>query len=164
MAFELGADHVLRQTEDLVGQVRSVNNGHLADVVLDTLGGGNATRCLDLLKFNGALVCIVEFPEFDRLHWFERGVTLHEIALGAAYRHGEKKDIEDIAIMLEELLALVVGGAIRPLIAETILLEEIPDGLERLRNRAVRPGKVVAVVQSHSATGNTQRNVAQAEK
>gem|GEM_PF-5720961 len=36
---------------------------------------------LDLVAFNGAVASIVGFPNFPQRRWFERAITIHEIAL-----------------------------------------------------------------------------------
>jgi NADPH:quinone reductase-like Zn-dependent oxidoreductase len=144
IAYELGADHVVRLDEDIGEALRRVNDGRLGDLVVDTIGSDNATKTLDLLRFNGALICVVGFPDFAALNWFERGISIHEVALAAAYRAGDDANIADLSTMLTELLQLVGQRQVTPLIAETIAFEQIPNALERLRRRSVPPGKIVA--------------------
>lgn len=143
IARQLGADHVV-QPDDLQSLLRRLNGGRLADLVVDTIGASNATAALDLLAFNGALACVVDFPDFRRINWFERGVSIHEVALAAAYRAADEAEISDLGLMLSELMGLVDRGRVMPLIAEIVTFEQIPDALRRLRRRSVTPGKIVA--------------------
>jgi len=146
LAGQLGADAVVAPGASLKATLGTLTDGRFADLVIDTISPDNPDDVLDLVTFNGALASIVGFPDFSRLRWFERGISIHEIALGAAYRFGHPADIADLGAMLSELFALVRQGKVRANIGETVGFAEIPDALARLRLRQTKPGKIVATV------------------
>ncbi|WP_406736587.1 zinc-binding dehydrogenase [Thioclava sp. GXIMD4215] len=154
MARALGAHTVLAPGPDLLAQLKASTNGHRADFVIDTIGPDNPNDVLDLIAFNGGLASIVAFPDFSRLRWFERGISLHEIALGAAYRYGDKTDLADLGSMLASLFAMVDRGEVAVTISDMISFADIPRSLDRLKRRQLNPGKVVATMDFPSSNQN----------
>lgn len=143
---ELGATHVIDyKNEDVASRIDDITGGRGIDIVIDTVGSENATNSLDLLAFGGHLACVAGLPDFSRIKPFTRAISIHESALGGAHLSGDRKAQEDLAAMGREMAELVVKKKISSMLAETVILEEVPAALKRLSQRHVR-GKIVATV------------------
>jgi NADPH:quinone reductase-like Zn-dependent oxidoreductase len=139
----LGADTVLDyRRADLRAALRAATGEHGYDAVVDTVSPESAAQGLLLLRHAGGLAAVAGRPSLDSVPPFGIAPSLHEIALGAAYSHGDARSRADLADMLTELLRLVAEGVLSPLPLETVRLEEAPEALERLAGRHVR-GKIV---------------------
>lgn len=143
---DLGAAEVIDyKLENVAERVKALTNGRGVDYILDTVGPENATESLKMLAYGGELVCVAGLPDLSVVEPFKRAISVHEVALGGAYLTGDLLAQEELAKIGREFGALVSKGVIRPMLQETIRLNEIPDALERLAMRHVR-GKIVAVV------------------
>ena len=143
---QLGADHVIDyQNEDVVARVKEITNGRGVDGILDTVGAKTATAAFEMLAFNGGVACMVELPDFSQWKPFSIAPSIHEVALGGAYLSGDQIAIQDLGNIAKEMGQLVSEKKVNPMLTEVISLEEIPEGLNRLKRRHVR-GKIVAEV------------------
>jgi len=127
---------------DLAAVLRAATGGRGFDAVVDTVSPESAARALLLLRHAGGLAAVAGRPSLDSVPPFGIAPSLHEIALGAAYTHGDADSRADLALMLTELLRLIAEGTLKPLPIEAVGLEGAPMALERLAGRHVR-GKVV---------------------
>lgn len=140
---QLGATEAIDyHTENVHERIMALTDGRGVDAVIDTLGVAAATEALGMLAFGGALVCVEALPDFNHWHMFDKGISVHEIALGGVHFSNNRRGQEDLGRMTEELCALVEAGQLNPLISESIDLEAVPEALERLAGRHVR-GKIV---------------------
>jgi NADPH:quinone reductase-like Zn-dependent oxidoreductase len=141
---DLGANHVINyQTEDVAKKVKDFTGGRGVDYIVDTVGPESATAALQMLAFNGAIACVAGMPDITTIPAFERGFSVHEVALGFAYAVEDEAALEDLARIGMEFGALASKKQIRPMVEETVTLEDIPEALVRLSMRHVR-GKIVA--------------------
>ncbi|MBC7998488.1 MAG: zinc-binding dehydrogenase, partial [Leptolyngbya sp.] len=141
---DLGANHVINyQTEDVVQKVKDLTNQRGVDYILDTVSGDSATNALQMLAFGGAIACVNGMPDLSGLTPFATAISVHEIALGAAYISGDEAALEDLARIGMEFGALASKKQIRPMVEEIVTFEDIPEALVRLSMRHVR-GKIVA--------------------
>jgi NADPH:quinone reductase-like Zn-dependent oxidoreductase len=139
----LGAETVLDyRRADLGAALRAATGERGFDAVVDAVSPASAEQGLLLLRHAGGLAAVAGRPSLDAVHPFGIAPSLHEIALGAAYTHGDAGNRADLALMLTELLRLVAEGTLTPLPIETVRLEDAPEALERLAGRHVR-GKIV---------------------
>ena len=139
----LGADTVLDyRRPDLGAVLRAATGERGFDAVVDLVSPASAAQGLLLLRHGGGLAAVAGRPSLDTVAPFGIAPSLHEIALGAAYTHGDTGNQADLALMLTELLRLVTEGSLAPLPIETVGLADAPDALERLAGRHVR-GKIV---------------------
>lgn len=142
----LGADEVVDyRSEDIANRINELTGGRGVDYILDTVGPESATESLQLLAYGGQIACVAGLPDITTLKPFEKAISVHEVALGGAYRAGDVAAQEDLAKIGREFGALVGKGQISPMVEQTIMLEEIPEALVRLSMRHVR-GKIVAEV------------------
>ena len=94
---------------------------------------------------NGSIACIAGLPDLSQLEQFKKAISIHEVDLGSAYLSEDESALEELARIGIEFGALAAKGQIKPMVEETVSLEEIPDALIRLSMRHVR-GKIVANV------------------
>jgi NADPH:quinone reductase-like Zn-dependent oxidoreductase len=143
----LGADELIDyRSEDVAKRVSELTEGRGVDYVLDTVGPESATESLEMMAYNGQIACVAGLPDITRIRPFEKALSVHEVAIGGAYRSGDLTAQEDLAKIGRDLGSLVGKGMISPMLEQTIILEEIPEALVRLSMRHVR-GKIVAEVQ-----------------
>ncbi|MGY1636804.1 NADPH:quinone oxidoreductase family protein [Geodermatophilus sp. SYSU D00742] len=142
---ELGADHVVDYTsEDFVGVVKEVTGGHGADVVYDPVGGDVFDRSRKCIAFEGRLVVVGftsgRIPEAPANHALVKNYSVVGLHWGL-YRTQEPSLI---ASTHRELMALVAGGRIDPMVGDVLPLDQAPQALARLGDRGT-VGKVVLV-------------------
>lgn len=141
---ELGANVVIDyRSQSVEEEISSITGGKGVRAIIDLVDSKSAESSLRMLSFGGHLACVVGLPRAIDSSNIARAITIHDIALGAAYVSGTVEEQNDVAVMGEELAALVATGQISVPQIEMISFENIPDGLTRLRDRHVR-GKLVA--------------------
>ncbi|MBC7277835.1 NADPH:quinone oxidoreductase family protein [Nocardioides sp.] len=133
VAKKLGADVVIdRHTEDFVKVVKEVTGGKGADVIYDPVGGDTYDRSTKCIAFEGRIL-IIGFA----------GGRIQEAALN----HSLIKNYSIVglhwglynalapALVAEchrELTRMADEGSIKPLVSETLSLEQVADGVQRL--------------------------------
>jgi NADPH2:quinone reductase len=143
---DLGASEVVDYKGNSVAEaVNEITKGRGVDYILDTVGSDNATASLELLAFNGGIACVAGLPDLQAIEPFSKGISVHEVTLGGAYRSEDYAAQENLAKIGMEFGALASKGLIKPMVEETIELEDVPDALIRLSMRHVR-GKIVASI------------------
>lgn len=142
----LGADYVIDyREEDVMAKVMEITDGRGVDAVVDAVSRQSATDSLEMLAFMGHIVFISGAPDFTKIKPFTKSVSYHEIALGAAHQSGDLKAEKDLAVLGDEMLALMAQGKLYSMLKEVIALNEIPEALARLSERHVK-GKIVAKI------------------
>ncbi|MFD5319440.1 zinc-binding dehydrogenase [Streptomyces sp. NPDC127098] len=140
---KLGADEVVDyRAEDVHARVRELTEGRGVDAIVDTVGPDSATAGLALLAHGGGVAAVAGRPDLTAVAPFGTAPSVHEIALGAAYSHGDERARATLSSTLTELFALVGDGRLDPMVARALTLEEVPAGLTELAGRHVR-GKLV---------------------
>ena len=140
----LGADEIIDwRNDDPKRMIAALTSGQGVDAILNVVGSERATADLELLAFGGAIACVAGLPDLGRLKPFTTAPSIHEIALGGLHRFAGPAGRGRLRAMGEELAKLVVNGNIRPMLAETVAFERLPDALAQLQAGAIR-GKVVA--------------------
>lgn len=142
----LGADCVIDYNEADVGmEIMRITNGRGVDYVVDTVGRETATAAVNYLAFGGQIVCIVDLPDFSQIRFFEKGISIHEVALGAAHLNGDLRAKAHLAEMGDAYMKYLVDGTIRPPSVRLVSAEDIPKSLKTLESRHVA-GKIVAKI------------------
>lgn len=140
---ELGADYTIDFTsEDVHAVTMELTNQRGVDYVLSTVGSEVATKDIDVLAFGGEIVVTAGFPNFNRLKFYDKGLSLHEMATGAALTSGDKKIEESISLIGNEVAKLLSEQKIVAPKITTISLEEVPKYLEMMKQGEIT-GKVV---------------------
>lgn len=142
----LGADEVIDYAGDVAGEVKRLTDGRGVDAVLDTVSSASATASFRLLAYGGHLMCITGLPDFSVWTPFEKAVSVHELALGAAHASGDAVAVKNLGRIAAELAALVSSKKIDPLVGEVAEFRDLPAALGRLQRREVASGKVVVKV------------------
>ncbi|MGB7999498.1 MAG: zinc-binding dehydrogenase [Anaerobacillus sp.] len=143
---KLGADYAIDyKKEDFVERTLEITNGIGVNAVLDTVSGDNATKSLDALTFNGQIAYIAGAPDFSQGVSFARPLSFHQIALGGVFQSSNTAEQADLATIGDDMLQLLLGGYVDPMIQQTVSLEDIPKALVELSQRHVT-GKIVAMV------------------
>ncbi len=139
----LGADHVLdRDSPRLREEIRALTGGYGADVMLEVANPGDARLSLDLIHYNGQLLCVDPLPDLSKVPAYTYGASMHEVALGGAYAAGYIPTQKDFAVMGDVLLALLRDGMLDPLIERVVPLDAAVDELKAMRERSAG-GKIV---------------------
>lgn len=128
---ELGADEVIDyRTQVFEKEVKEV------DFVLDTIGGDNFVRSLDVLKPEGMIVLLPsnKKEETDKAVREKQVKNYRHILM-----HSSGKDMRAIAGMLRE-------GSMKANVDKVYSFEQIPQAQEQLENGKVR-GKIVVILE-----------------
>lgn len=141
----LGADHaIFFKTEDIQQILSEKTSGKGVDYIISSIGVDGATKDLDLLAFDGEIACLTGFPDFSKVKFYEKELSIHEIALGLALS-GDIESQKSIQKLGKEFIELLSKNEIKMPMIETILLEDIPSKLKELKAGKVR-GKIVAAI------------------
>ena len=140
-----GADVVLDYRDpDLVAKVKAeTEGGYGVDVMLEVANPGDARKSLAFVRYNGHLLSIDPLPVMTDVPAYTYAASVHEVALGGAYKAGHLPTQRDFAVMGEEMMARLAAGRLDPMVEEIVTIEDIPEALRRLRRREVT-GKIVA--------------------
>ena len=139
----LGADAIIHyKEENLYDRIMEETGGRGVDYVVNTVDSETATKDIDLLAFSGQLVAVVEHPDFNRLSFYEKGMSIHEVALGGAHINGDLKAQKKLSEIGDRYAQLLSEGKIRLPEIKEIKLTEVPEALKQLETRHVA-GKIV---------------------
>lgn len=142
-ARKLGADEVLDYRDtDLRPKIRALTNDEGADAVVEVVNPRDARKTLELLRYNGQMVTTDPLPDLSKTPAYTYAASIHEVALGGAYGAGDMRTQRDFSVMGDQLLAWVSEGKLDAMVEEVITLDQAPDYLRRLRQRAFN-GKAV---------------------
>ncbi|MGF9858570.1 zinc-binding dehydrogenase [Priestia endophytica] len=143
----LGADHAIDfEKEDVYAVLSKLTKERGVDYVLNTIGSESATNDIEYaLAFGGEIVVTAGFPESKSLRFYDKGISLHEIALGAAHTKGDFKAQCNLAHIGNKFAQLLVDKKISPPKLTIISMEEIPEYLVKMKQGKIT-GKVVAKI------------------
>lgn len=145
--LDLGADLAIDfQKEDVYGIVDSYTSGLGVNYILSTIGSEGATKDLDILAFEGEIAVTAGFPDFSKVKFYEKQLSIHEIALGLALSNEDTKIQKSIQNIGEKFVELLANNEIVPPSIDLVGLEDIPHKLKEIKNGQIT-GKVVAKIQ-----------------
>lgn len=145
--LDLGADLAIDfQKEDVYGIVDSYTSGLGVNYILSTIGSEGATKDLDILAFEGEIAVTAGFPDFSKVKFYEKQLSIHEIALGLALSNEDTKIQKSIQNIGEKFIELLANNEIVPPSIDLVGLEDIPHKLKEIKNGQIT-GKVVAKIQ-----------------
>lgn len=125
--------------EDVTARIGELSQQRGVDLIINTIG--SPTADLPRLAYNGQLVCVLETPTGPIPA--QPALSISNLDLGGAHRSHNPQQVADLGRMTRALLALEDQGQVDPLISEILTPDQIPAGLQRLRQHAV-VGKLVA--------------------
>jgi NADPH2:quinone reductase len=145
VAKKLGADVVIdRHTEDFVKVVKEVTGGKGADVIYDPVGGDTYDRSTKCIAFEGRILVIGfaggRIQEAALNHSLIKNYSI--VGLHWGLYNALAPDL--VAECHRELTRMAAEGSIKPLVSETLSLEEVADGVQRLAD-GTTVGRVVYV-------------------
>lgn len=133
VAKKLGADVVIdRHTEDFVKVVKEVTGGKGADVIYDPVGGDTYDRSTKCIAFEGRILIIGfaggRIQEAALNHSLIKNYSI--VGLHWGLYNALAPDL--VAECHRELTRMADEGSIKPLVSETLSLEQVADGVQRL--------------------------------
>ena len=142
-ARELGAGVLIdHRSEDFVARVREATDGHGADVILDIMGAAYLQRNVDTLAIDGRLVVIG--LQGGTQAELDVGLLLRQrgSVVGTVLRrrpHHQKAAI--VAAFVDQVLPLLAGGAVHPVVDRVLPLAEAAEA-----HRALEAGEITGKV------------------
>ena len=129
---ENGADIAIDyKAEDFVDVVGTATEGKGADIILDSVGGEITAKSLRCIAWQGQLLIVGfssgEIPKIAA----NRLLLRRAIARGIYWDHD--RDGEMVARCTEKLIALCLGGDIKPVVSDGYGFDDLPRALEDLR-------------------------------
>ncbi|GHF95996.1 zinc-binding dehydrogenase [Thalassotalea marina] len=83
---KLGADYIYDSNKkDLLEQIKLDLGHERFDHIIDSVGGDTIKRDIALLKFNGNVACLAQFPQLDSATLQAKSPSLHYISLAGAW-------------------------------------------------------------------------------
>jgi len=138
----LGADYVIDyNNEDIKKQVMNITKNKGADIWIDMISVESADLGLECLCFGGHLVVIQNNPKTTLGDLFKKQISVHEVFLGGAHTADEQSQ-KNLARIGTEMITWLKERKIESMVKEVIPFSEIPQALQRLRERHV-VGKIV---------------------
>jgi NADPH2:quinone reductase len=145
MARSAGADGVIDSGGDWPAQVRGLNDGRGADVIVDPVGGDRFDESLRCLAPGGRLV-VVGFTEGRIPTVAANRLLLRNISIvGAAWGAWLGGDPSLFASTAAALQPMIESGRVAPPIGATFALADAADALRLIEARRAT-GKVVLTV------------------
>lgn len=140
----LQPDHIIDyQTTDVTATIKELTQGLGVDLIINTIGSTEATADLQRLAYNGALVTIVGEPDLSHYDLGRYGQSVLSVNLGGAHQSHNPQQQADLATMATALGELVVTKKLDPMIDHVLSFEQIPQGLQALKQHLIS-GKLVA--------------------
>ena len=137
VARALGADVVVdRLSQDFVEVVKEVTGGRGADVVYDSVGGETYARSTKCIAFEGRILVVGFAGGQIQSVALNHALIKNYSIVGLHWGLYQTKDPQLIRDCHAQLSKMVAEGAIRPLVAERLGLEEVASGLQRLADGA----------------------------
>ncbi|WP_164508374.1 zinc-binding dehydrogenase [Companilactobacillus kedongensis] len=145
-AKKLGADYVIDYHSENIDQViNKVTNNLGVDLIINPVGGSTVQDDLNRLAYNGGLVTILNTPDVSNYDLRSKGQSILTLNLGGVHQSNNESQLNDIGIMEDELVKLVSNNIIDPMVSEVIDFQDIPKGLEKLKQHSL-VGKIIATI------------------
>ncbi len=128
----LGATHAVLRGDDWQAQVRTATDGRGVDLVLETVGGDNLARSVELLAPGGRVAAIGMLAGTDMRLPFYPTIVNRAVIQGVGVGHRRS---------LEELVRAIDANPFEPVVDATYPFDQLPQALARLREGPF--GKVV---------------------
>lgn len=114
----LGAEAVIDHRQaDVFAQAMSLAHGRGVDALIDLVSAASATLLLPLLRHIGAMVCVAGRPKDIDLPAWGKGISVHDVALGFAYQHGDGDNLRDIGRAGETVASCQLREALQEAVA-----------------------------------------------
>lgn len=142
----LGADAAFDfQKEDVHQKVLDETDQKGVDYIVSMAGPAVATKDLGVARFNCEVAVTAGLPELSGWKFYEKGLTIHEIALGNFLTSPDEEMRKEPLRILDSLADMVKEKTIHIPKVTVIALEEIPAYLKKMKAGEIT-GKVVVKV------------------
>lgn len=139
----LGAAHVIDYRQgDLVRQIMAATGERGVDAIIDLVSAESAAALLPALRHNGAIVCVVDKPDARHMPAWGKALSVHDVALGFAYQHGDADNLLDLARAGDLVAQWVADREIDPQISRVIAFDQLPHALREIEQGRTQ-GKIV---------------------
>lgn len=139
----LGADVAIDfQNEDVYNRIKEETDCKGVDYVVSTIGTEGATKDLEIMRFGAEIAVTSGLPNFEQWKFYDKGITVHEIAIGMYLTYDDKKIQEVPATIAKELSQLVSEKKINLPKMTKISLDEVPVWLKKIKTGGI-VGKVL---------------------
>ena len=144
---EAGADHVINyKVIRLRDAVKALTNDRGADVMFEVVGGDIAAECLRCINVFGRILVLGfaggTIPSIPANLPLLKNCSIVGVNFGGWAIH---KNVEDVAAMNNELLALALAGKLENIVAHRFPLSKTADAMATLLEHE-KPGKIVITV------------------
>lgn len=118
IARDLGADHAINYRQmDVNTYVEKFTEGKGFDVVFDTVGGENISKCFEAAALNGAVVSVSTRSTQDLSLMHSKGLSLHVVFMLIPLLHRIGR--EHHGVILNEIAKLVDQSKLQPLLDDS---------------------------------------------
>lgn len=143
--LSLGADIAIDyKNENVYEFIRRYTCNEGVDYIISSINPEIATQDLDILAFDGEIACLVSFPNFSKIEFYEKELSIHEIALGILVSKNTKTQ-KSVQFIGEQLMALLSSHQIKVPKTELISLEQVPEKLKEMK-QGKNTGKIIAIL------------------
>jgi len=133
VARKLGADVVVdRREEDFVEVVKAETGGRGADVVYDPVGGETYRRSTKCIAFEGRILVVGFAGGEIQSAALNHALVKNYSIVGLHWGLYNRNDPAAVAECHLDLTLQAERGAIRPLVSERLILDDVADGVQRL--------------------------------
>ncbi|HIT90652.1 MAG TPA: zinc-binding dehydrogenase [Candidatus Merdenecus merdavium] len=141
---QLGADFIIDyKKENIYERINEITHHLGVDYVVNTISGESSTKDMKIMKFGCELAAIAGLPDMTGWKFYDKGISIHEIAFGN-YLTSPDKEIQAVPAKTAQALSkLVADEKIKVPEIQKIKFEEIPKYLHLMKERKTH-GKVVA--------------------
>lgn len=133
---------IVYKNQNIEREIKNITNNKGVDYIISSVNPEQATKDLGSLNFNGEIAFVSGFPDFNNIHFYDKSITMHEIAFGKLFEQKDlniKKSLENIA---NDLVSLVDKNKLSIPNKTLIKLDEVPQYLKKLKNNEIQ-GKII---------------------
>lgn len=143
----LGADVAIDyRTENVYRGIDEITKHSGVDYVVNTISGNSATEDMKIMKFGSELAAVAGLPDMANWKFYEKGLSIHEIAFGNYLAYPDKELQKIPAETAGKISELVASNKITTPDIYEIEFEEVPSYLQKMKEKKVF-GKIVAKIQ-----------------
>lgn len=136
---KLGADIAFDYNEKkLEDKIRTTLGPQGFDAVIDSIGGDNTIRNIELMRFCGRIACLKTLPPFEPELMFRKAPNISIVSLGGAWLANSLCAQQRMSFMATLLLENVTKGAIS--VPELSMVEFNPASIAKALHKQVKGG------------------------
>lgn len=130
------------KNENIEDKVNKITNNQGVKYIISSVNSEQATKDLTSLEFNGEIAFVSGFPNFNNLNFYDKSITMHEIAFGKLSEQNDEENLNTLSSIANDLTALVANNRIATPAKTIIKLDEVKAYLKKLKNNETN-GKII---------------------